>query len=149
MRGRTIILASAALFLCAAAPNSMVRPITKQEVCSTHWGRDARHVTSAMKRQVFRDAGYPLGNKDPRCPCEIDHIVPRSIGGRDVISDLQVQRYSGAWNAHWKDRLEVLADREVCAGTLSIHDAQQWFLGDWKAEYIKHYGVPKGARREE
>jgi HNH endonuclease len=147
MQIRAAILASAGLFLCAASPDGMVRPITKQEVCSTHWGRDARHVTAAMKRQVFRDAGYPLGNKDPRCACEVDHIVPRSIGGADDVSNLQIQQYFGPWNAHMKDRLEVLAHKDVCAGSLSIHDAQQWFLGDWKAEYIKHYGVPNSARR--
>jgi hypothetical protein len=142
----------AAALLCAAplvcsADEGVIRPLTKQQICTTKWGLDARHVSAAMKREVFEAAGYPQGNKDPRCPCEIDHIVPRDLGGADDVRNLQVQRYFGPWNAHKKDRLEVQAHRDVCIGVLSLSEAQSWFLKDWKAAYKKRF--PAEAARHE
>jgi hypothetical protein len=32
--------------------------LTKSKVCSIKWGRDERHVTSAMKQQVFANYGF-------------------------------------------------------------------------------------------
>ena len=53
-------------------PNHMLTPgvartdLTLKKICTTKWGKDARHVTAAMKRQAF--AAYGLsGNKDRDC----------------------------------------------------------------------------------
>src|ERR1044072_7796070 len=120
----------------------MIRPLTKSQICTTKWGKDARHVSAAMKRKVFQRDGYPQGQKDPRCNCEIDHIVPRDLGGADVMQNLQVQSYYGPWNAYKKDRLEVQAHKDVCSGSLSLSEAQGWFLKDWKKAYEKRFHVP-------
>lgn len=57
--------------------------LSKATICSTKWGRDERHVTDAMKQQVFALYGYG-GYDDPRCvedahgrTCEIDHMISR------------------------------------------------------------------------
>jgi len=76
-------------------PNHFVTPgvtvsgITLRKICRTKWGKDARHVTTAMKRQVFANYGL-TGNKDPACirdahgrRCEIDHLISRELGGAD------------------------------------------------------------------
>jgi hypothetical protein len=110
-----------------ASDDGMVRTLTKQQICSTKWGKDERHVSESMKRKVFAAAGFPLGNKDPRCPCEADHIVPRELAGADSVANLQIQQYFGPCNAHIKDRLENEAHEAVCSGQLSLADAQRWF----------------------
>lgn len=122
-----------------------VRPLTEHQVCATVWGKDARHVSAAMKRRVFERDGYPLGNKDPRGPFEIDHIVPRSLAGADTVANLQVQQYFGPWNAYKKDRLEGQAHRDVCAGKISLQEAQGWFIDDWKAAYERRFARTPGA----
>ena len=75
-------------------PNHMLTPgvartdLTLKKICTTKWGKDARHVTAAMKQQVFTAYGL-TGNKDPACirdasgrRCEIDHLVSRDcLGG--------------------------------------------------------------------
>ncbi len=127
--------------LLCQADQGVIRPLTKQQICTTKWGLDKRHVTEAMKQRVFEREGYPLGNKDPRCNCEIDHIVPRDLGGADVEPNLQVQSYTGPWNAHMKDRLEVQAHKDVCSGAISLSEARSWFLNDWKAAYQKRFHV--------
>jgi len=127
--------------LIAPAAAQEVRPLTKEQVCATHWGKDARHVSAAMKRRVFERDGFPLGNKDPRCPCVIDHRIPREIAGADVETNLQVQQYFGRCNAHIKDRLESQSHRDVCQGIVSLKEAQGWFK-DWEAAYQRRFGKP-------
>lgn len=80
-------------------PNHQLTPgvaradLTLRKIC-TKWGKDARHVSKAMKQQVF--AAYGLtGNNDPACirdasgrRCEIDHLVSRELGGADNVRNL-------------------------------------------------------------
>lgn len=120
-----------------------VRGLTPEQVCSTKWGRDERHVTEAMKRRVFEEYGYPRGNKDPRCPCEIDHLASRELGGSDDVKNLWVQPYQGPWNAHLKDRLENKLHVEVCAGRLSLSTAQRKIIKDWTKLYRQYFGDPQ------
>ncbi len=62
-----------------------VRPgLTKAKICAIKWGKDERHATAAMKKQVFDLYGYS-GYDDPRCvpagkrTCEIDHLISREL----------------------------------------------------------------------
>lgn len=102
-----------------------VRPLTVHQVCATHWGTDHRNVTIAMKQQVFRAAGVPWAN---RGAYEVDHRVPRELAGADVVANLQLQRWP---IARLKDADENRLHRAVCAGTLSLLDAQQQ-MRDWR-----------------
>jgi hypothetical protein len=69
-----------------------------------------------MKSSVFTSYGF-TGNGDPRCAspmerrrCEIDHLVPRSIGGADDVRNLWPEPYyNGTWTATIKDKLEARA----------------------------------------
>lgn len=88
-------------------------------ICATKWGRDARHVTEAMKRQVYEDYGV---KKVERVCCEVDHLIPRDLGGADDIANLWPQPWT---QAHMKDEVEVWLNKEVCAGRKSLQDAQE------------------------
>ena len=137
-----------ALLLMAAGPNSpdlsltpgVATNLTKEQVCTKVWGKDVRHVTESMKRQVFHAYGFAHGNKDPRCPCEIDHLISRELGGADDVRNLFPQSYTGPWNARMKDRLENRLHREVCKGSISLQDAQKAIVDDWQAAYRKYFG---------
>jgi hypothetical protein len=119
--------------------------LTKEQICATKWGKDHRAVTAAMKKQVFLSYGYPKLNKDPRCPCEIDHLCSRELGGADVIENLWVQSYRGPWNARDKDRVENKLNKVMCAGPLSLQEAQDEIVSDWKASYQRHIGARPNA----
>lgn len=110
-------------------------------VCGTRWGRDRRHVTAAMRRQVFRAYGM-TGAKDAACQpkgCEMDHLIPRELGGADDVRNLWPEPKSGPWNAKLKDRLENRLRREVCHGGLSLGDAQRAIVKDWPAAYRQYF----------
>ncbi len=128
----------------------VVRPeLTLREICGTRWGKDRRYVTAAMRREVF--ARYKLkGPNDPACRLdrhgrryEVDHLISREIGGADDVDNLFPQCYAGPWNAVLKDRLENRLHKEVCAGRMTLEDAQQGIAKDWRALYIKFFGKPK------
>jgi hypothetical protein len=107
----------------------LTRSLTVKKICNTTWGSDARSVTNKMKKDViaayhFKVAACPLtmlkGKRVHRV--EIDHLVPRSIGGADDVRNLWPQCYEPvkkdkskqADGAHKKDRLETELHRRVC-----------------------------------
>jgi hypothetical protein len=141
-----------------ARPNPLLTPgavradIGLAEVCGTKWGADARHVTEAMKSEVFRAYGL-IGEDDAACDspmpkrrCEVDHLIPRDLGGADATANLWPEPYyAEPWNATLKDRLEARLKREVCAGRLSLREAEQGMARDWIATYLRYYPVPAAA----
>jgi hypothetical protein len=156
MRGALIVGLTLLGTACAIAeplPHTAITPgvvrndLTVQQICTTKWGKDARAVTESMKRQVFNSYGYPLGNKDPRCPCEIDHLISRELGGADDVKNLWPQQYFGQWNAHQKDRVENRLHVELCKGTVTLKDAQHDIATDWTKVFVRYFGLPLQMRR--
>jgi hypothetical protein len=109
-----------------------IRPLSKEQVCHTTWGTDRRFVTERMKKQVAAAYGLPWSEHSSR---EFDHVVPRSLGGADSTANLwpmccrEGNRIVGP--AHAKDVLEVRLGRLVCAGKLSLSEAQEAIRRNW------------------
>jgi hypothetical protein len=102
----------------------VVRPLTTTQVCSTKWGKDRRHVTEGMKREIA--ARYGLTRTDIKARgkgpcCEVDHLIPRELGGADDVDNLWPQPWA---DATVKDHDENRLHRAVCAGELPLRDAQ-------------------------
>ena len=150
---RTFLLAAALVFVtgsafaqATAAPDDdltpgVVRPITDAQIKATAWGKDARHVTPAMKAEVVRRY-HVKGVKDASCGkprCEVDHRVPRSCGGADDVENLWPQAVP-YW--HEKDLLEDWAARQVKAGKLTVEQCQAMFLApaDWRIGFRSVFG---------
>lgn len=124
----------------------VVATTSKDVVCNTKWGADRRHVTVSMKRQAFALYGLS-GNNDKACVrdkhgrrCEIDHLVSRELGGADAVANLWPQLYGlRPWNAVMKDRVENRLHKEVCAGNVSLEDAQRDIIADWRVVYRRYF----------
>lgn len=113
----------------------VTRSLTREQVCSIRWGADRRHVTIAMKRQVFEAYRIPWS---AHSAYEVDHLISRELGGADDVDNLWPQAWTGAHNARMKDRLENALHRKVCAGEMTLDFAQQVISGDWVAAYRLH-----------
>lgn len=123
-RARRVIAIMFAAVLSLPNPQwtpGAVRPLTPQQICQTRWGRDVRHVTMAMKRHVFRTYGIPWSR---HAEFEVDHLVPRELGGADWVQNLWPQPRA---EARMKDHEENRFHRDVCAGTVTLEVAQQHF----------------------
>jgi hypothetical protein len=119
----TWIAAVLAVGLSVAVPDphltpGAVRPLTHRQVCTTKWSRDERHVTVRMKREVATRYGLPW----PTRGYVYDHLIPRELGGADVVDNLWPQPRSEA--KHIKDPEENRLHRAVCRSEISLEDAQ-------------------------
>lgn len=133
-------------------PGVVRSDIDQGNICTTRWGKDRRFVTAAMKREVFTRYGL-TGNKDGSTGCqldkhgrrfELDHLISRELGGADDADNIWPQCYSGKpWNAVRKDRVENRLHKEVCAGNVTLQDAQREVSVDYRIPYIRYFGEPQ------
>lgn len=113
-----------------------VRTTDKHEICG-HSTREFRNVSVTTKVAARRAYGL----NSPRAGwcadgdgCEIDHLIPLTVGGGNPpgsIRNLWPQRSTGPFGFHVKDRCEAAVGRAICAGKISVEDAQDIFRNDW------------------
>jgi hypothetical protein len=116
-----------------------VRQLTREQICTTRWGLDRRFVDEKKKRHVFRAYGISW---ERRGEFEVDHLIPRSLGGADDILNLWPQPYEGKWGAFKKDRLEIKVGKLYCQDAITLRTARRAFDGDWTAAYRTYIGEP-------
>jgi hypothetical protein len=155
-------------FLATAAsrtlPDQSITPgviderLSNTDVCGHNWtagnppekggaltySRAARQTSARLKDEVFRRYGI-LNPHDKGISYEVDHRVPLSLGGRDLIENLwpETRDRSVPDNAWVKDKLEAKLYHLVCHTkrgqlALSLKVAQAAFLRDWRAAYRKY-----------
>lgn len=117
-------------------------PISKTKVCTVKWGKDARHVTLAMKQQVFAAYGIPWTK---HADYEVDHLISRELGGADDVKNLWAEPWylnvgGSEMGAHQKDRAENATHKAVCAGTITLAEAQAQIAKDWTVLYQRFVG---------
>jgi hypothetical protein len=123
--------------------------LTKDEICAKKRGTIERRVSEAMRRQVFAEYGL-TGNHDLACVpdkhgrhCEVDHLIPRELGGADDVKNLWPEPYgTHPWNAAVKDRVENRLRKEVCAGRITLEEARREITTDWRVPYRRYFGDP-------
>jgi hypothetical protein len=161
--GSVIAAALAFLLLCIALAHAQTPPVIpnpdltpgvanpavtqdniKQTICVSGWTKTIRPsvaYTNALKRQQLMADGYSDKNLQDY---EEDHLISLEIGGHPTNSgNLWPELWNGPWGAHAKDKLENRLHAEVCAGRLSLADAQAAIRGDWRVAYCHYFpGVP-------
>jgi hypothetical protein len=79
---------------------------------------------------------------------EIDHIVSLELGGSNDIANLFPEKATLPGQApgyHVKDKLENKLHGLVCAGRISLRNAQKQIAANWEALYKKVLGAaPNG-----
>lgn len=147
-RYAVVALLLAAPALAGDVPDPRLTPgavtdLNVVQVCTRKWGKDARHVTAAMKRDVLAAYASTKCKPNGRRTVEIDHLISRELGGADSTANLWKQCYLGRWNAAMKDRLENRLHAEICADRLDLAAAQEMIRTDWRIPYRKYFGEPK------
>lgn len=127
----------------AALPNPIltpgaVRPYTTAQVCGHDGGLDNRYVSLATKRHVAFDYGIPESDWPLY---EFDHEIAHCLGGDDGVLNIWPQPLQEA--RLLKDPLEIRLCKMVCAGTVTLRDAQEALRKDWLAADLKY---PRKAR---
>ena len=120
----------------ASITTGEVRTSSKQDICSTATFT-VRNVPESEKKAVYK--AYNLTNYRTACAqgMEVDHLISLELGGSNDIKNLWPQSYCGQWSAHDKDKLENELHRQVCAGKMTVPDAQTCIASNWITCYQK------------
>lgn len=147
-----VILFAAGSVRAADLPDPIMTPgvavdgLTTEQVCSTKWGSDTRHVTKKMKQEVFEAYHFDVNE----CPltkykgqmvhrAELDHLICRECGGADDVRNMWPQCYEPVpadktWQlngANKKDALENKLHSLICTNQMSIEQAQSCIATNW------------------
>jgi hypothetical protein len=122
----------------ALTPGAVVN-VDQATLCQVGYAASVRHYDRRLRDRVFNS--YGLVDVDRR-DYEIDHLVPVSIAGApdDARNLWPESRRTEPYNAEVKDTLEDVLHREVCAGRVSLKEAQDAIRTDWIAAYQKYVG---------
>lgn len=114
-----------------------------ETICVSGYTATIRPPTSyTTPLKIQQMARYGFGG--PPSDYEEDHVIALELGGdpRDP-RNLWPQPVIGAGAAGLKDRLENWAHAEVCAGRMTLADAQQRMASDWRAFYAYMTGATR------
>lgn len=123
----------------ATTPGTLNFAVTQDNIattiCRPGWTATVRpplDYTERVKHQLFAASHLPGTIRD----YELDHLVPLELGGAPSDPrNLWLEKWDGQWGAHTKDRLENALHRAVCAGAITLGQAQTAIVFDWKATY--------------
>lgn len=131
------MLALAAPVLADPALNPEVTQATITEtICApgyTYTVRPSWYESAKLKLKLLKAHGETWVSA-PKY--QLDHIIPLCLGGSPTDpSNLQLEPIDEAYR---KDRVEIQAMRCVCAGKVTLAEAQHDLTSDWQAAYHKY-----------
>ena len=115
------------------------------------YSQSHRKVSSATKKQVYKNAGVPYPQKAGRY--EVDHFWPLCAGGSNDIKNLWLEPASvslkgKALGFHQKDLLEAAICRKIRDGSISSEELRDLF-GQFIIDWVKVYRGMKLDRENE
>ena len=126
-------------------------------ICHDGWTAAVRppvSYTTALKRKQLAALGDTVADPHQRCMprsanprCyEEDHLISLELGGaaRDP-KNLWPEPYKPTPGAKEKDWVENYLHQQVCAGAMTLQDAQHAIVTDWYAVYVKNHHGPKSS----
>jgi hypothetical protein len=114
------------------ATNSAVTQVNIQlTICVSGYTRTIRppvSYTDPLKSELMRS--YRLTG--PASGYELDHLISLELGGNPTSpSNLWPEAYMPVPGAHEKDKVENYLHNQVCAGQLTLSQAQRQISNDW------------------
>jgi hypothetical protein len=100
---------------------------------------DTRGVPASTEEEVFARYRIPL---ERRSFYEIDHLIPRELGGADDIRNLWPQRLSA--RPYGPRRKRLLTQRlieMIAAKQITLAEAQREMSEDWISAFVAHIGM--------
>ncbi len=117
----------------ALTPGDIFPGVTAREVCQAGYSASVRNVSADEKAAVYRR--YGLANAPGQH--EVDHFVSLELGGSNALTNLWPEAYEPRPGAHEKDRVEDSLHQQVCAGTMTLAQAQEAIRTDWVVVYTR------------
>ncbi len=116
----------------ACTPGALLATGTKDAICQPGYARTVRNVPESEKRQVFAEYGIVSHSAGE---FEVDHLVSLELGGSNDIANLWPEAASPQPGFHEKDKVENYLHDQMCAGAISLKQAQIEIATNWLAVY--------------
>jgi hypothetical protein len=94
-----------------------------------------RRVSAAVHRHAFSE--YGLAFPQPHGAFEVDHLIPLELGGDNAIENLWPEAAEPRPGFHEKDLVENYLHEKVCAGKMSLTEAQRLVATDWLSAWTQ------------
>lgn len=111
----------------------------KHTICKSGWTKTIRpkvSYTNQLKRRQIAEYGFKDKNLKHY---EEDHLISLQLGGHPTDPhNLWPEAYAGKCGARVKDVLETKLKRLVCAGQVSLWDAQYAIRTNWIQAYQQY-----------
>lgn len=113
-----------------------------QTICQPGYTRAVRpptNFTNSVKQALLKRAGYP---ESEVYKYKLDYVVPVALGGHPrKLENFELIRREGPNSTKRKNGIEEKLQCLVCAGELSLADAQREAMTDWQAAYQRYAPV--------
>jgi hypothetical protein len=116
----------------ACTPGDIIPTATKDKICVSGYAGSVRNVTQSTKNQVYAAYGVTTHSSGQY---EVDHLVSLELGGSNDISNLWPEPATPTPGFHQKDSVENYLHDQVCAGAISLSQAQIEIATNWLAVY--------------
>jgi hypothetical protein len=105
----------------------VVATTSSADVCTAGWAGRHRHgLTTTQKATVLKAYGYPAGQK----VAEFDHLISLELGGGNGVANIWPMVSSA--DAKRKDKLEERYHDAICAGSMTLAEAQSRIKTYWQ-----------------
>ena len=101
-------------------------------VCKVGYTKTVRDVSEATKKKVFAEYGITYSQHSNY---EVDHLISLEIGGGNDISNLWPENSKITDGSLTKDKFENYLHAQVCAGKMTIQEAQKEISTNWLSYY--------------
>lgn len=113
-------------------PGAIIASATKDQICQSGYARSVRNVPTSEKDQVYAEYGIMHHSTGQY---EVDHLVSLELGGSNDIANLWPEAASPQPGFHEKDKVENYLHSQVCAGAISLQQAQVEIATNWLTVY--------------
>lgn len=113
-------------------PGAIFPSATTSQICQSGYASSVRNVPTSEKDQVYAEYGIASHYSGQY---EVDHLVSLELGGSNDIANLWPELANPTPGFHQKDQAENYLHDQVCAGKVSLQQAQQEIATNWLSIY--------------
>lgn len=111
----------------------------QKTICKPGFSKSIRppvSYTEPLKKKLMKSYGFT----DSLSNYELDHLIPLEVGGNPYdVKNLWPQAHYGQAKSLEKDKYEVYLNKQVCSGTISLHEAQMEISTNWMHYWNKSH----------
>ncbi len=114
-------------------PGVALNNLDTSDICQPDFASDEEQTSSGLLNQLLSE--YRI-SPDETEEYVVDHLISTSLGGSNDLANLWPQRQDPRPGFHEKDRVEQFLKTEVCAGRMSLEEAQNRLADNWVKVFL-------------